>query len=109
MLRNFDDLQKLGKDNIETTLKSFGLVSRSAQAIASEVADYSRKSFEDGTAAFDKLSGAKSLESAIQVQTDYLKSTYEGFVAEATKLSELYVDFATEACKPFAGAVAKAK
>ena len=52
--------------------------------------------------------GAKSLEKAMEVQSDYLKSSYEDFVAEATKLGELYADLAKEAYKPFEGALAKA-
>jgi hypothetical protein len=53
------------------------------------------------------LLGAKSYESAIQIQTDYWKSSYAGFVAEATKLSELYSSLAKEAFKPIETALAK--
>jgi hypothetical protein len=73
------------------------------------MADYSKKTFEDGTAAIEKLFGAKSFDKAIEVQTAYAKTAYEGFVAEATKIGELYADFAKEAFKPFEAAVAKAK
>jgi hypothetical protein len=45
----------------------------------------------------------------MEVQTDYLKSSYEDFVTEATKLGELYVDLAKETYKPFEGALAKMK
>jgi hypothetical protein len=48
------------------------------------------------------------MEKAMEVQSEYLKSSYEGLVAEATKLGELYVDLAKEAYKPFEGAIAKA-
>jgi hypothetical protein len=96
-----DDMQKVGKDNMDATLRSFGAVSKSVQAIAVEVADYSKKSFEQSTAAMEKLFGAKSIEKAIEVQSDYVKSTYEGFVAEATKLGELYTELAKESYKPF--------
>ena len=51
----------------------------------------------------------KSFEKAIEIQTDYAKQTYEGFVAEATKLGELYAELAKEAYKPFEALVAKAK
>jgi hypothetical protein len=108
MFDNFETFQKLGKDNVDIALKSFGAVSKSVQAIAVEVADYSKKSFEQGTAAFEKLAGARSLDKAIEVQTDYLKHSYEGLVAEATKLGELYADLAKETYKPFEGAIAKA-
>ena len=48
------------------------------------------------------------MEKAMEVQSHYLKSSYEDFVAEATKLGELYADIAKEAYKPFEGALAKA-
>ena len=67
------------------------------------MADYSKKMFEQGTAATEKLLGAKSFEKAVEVQTEYVKSAYEGFVAEATKLGELYSDLAKETYKPFEG------
>jgi phasin family protein len=108
MLTNFDDFQKLGKDNMDTCMKQFGTVSKGWQAIATEFADYSKKSFEEGTAALEKLLGAKSLEKAIEIQSAYAKSSYETFVAEATKMSELYTDLAKESYKPFEGMIAKA-
>jgi hypothetical protein len=107
MLTNFDEMQKLGKDNVEATLRSFGVASKGLQAIAAEVTNYSKKSFEDGTAAVERLMGAKTLEKAIEVQTDYVKTAYEGFVAQATKIGELYADIAKESYKPFEGYLAK--
>jgi len=107
MLKNFDEVQKLGKDNVEATMRSFGVASKGLQAIAAEVTNYSKKSFEDGTAAVERLMGAKTLENAIEVQSEYAKTAYEGFVAQATKLGELYSDIAKEAYKPFEGYLAK--
>jgi phasin family protein len=86
-----------------------GTVSKSAQAIAVEIADYSKKSFEDSTAALEKLFGVKSIEKAIELQTEYAKSAYEGFVAEATKIGEMYTALAKETYKPFEAVLAKAK
>jgi phasin family protein len=103
-----EQMQKFSQDSMETAMSSFGTMSKSAQAIATEVADYSKKSIEGSAAAWERLMGSKSLETAMQVQSEYLKSSYEGFVAEATKLGELYSDLAKEAYKPFQGAMAKA-
>jgi hypothetical protein len=108
MLKNFDDIQKYGKDHMDTTMKAWGQVSKGVQAIAAETADYSKKSFEEGSAALEKLFGAKSLEKAIEIQTAYAKTAYEGFVAQATKMGELYADLAKETYKPFEGFVPKA-
>jgi hypothetical protein len=107
MVKNFDDMQKLGKDNLDATMKTFGAFSKTAQTIAAEVADYSKKSFEDGSKALEKLFGAKTFEKAIEIQTDFAKTSYETFIAEATKLGELYADLAKESFKPFEPYVSK--
>lgn len=109
MVKNFEDLQNVGKENVDATLKSFGALSKSGQAIAVEFADYSKKAFEDGSAALEKLFGVKSLDKAIEVQSEYAKKAYEGFVAEASKLGELYADLAKETYKPFENVFARAK
>lgn len=107
MVQNIDELQKLGKDNLDLAMKSFGTVSKGVQAIAVEVADYSKKSFEEGTAAAEKLMGAKTLDKAVEIQSAYFKTAYEGFVAQATKMGELYADLAKETYKPYEGVLGK--
>jgi len=109
MVKNFEDLQQVSKDNVDVALKAMGTWSKGTQAIAVEVADYSKKAFEDSTAALEKLFGVKSLDKAIEVQTEFAKSAYEGFVAKASKISELYADLAKETYKPFEVLMAKTK
>ena len=107
MIQNMDEVQKLGKDNLDLAMKSFGTLSKSMQAIAVEMADYSKKSFETGTAAAEQLFGARTLDRAVEIQSDYLKNSYEGFVAQAAKMGELYADLARETYKPYEGVLGK--
>jgi hypothetical protein len=107
-MKGFEDMQKFGKDHAETAMKTLGAFSKSVQTIAVEMADYSKKAFEDGAAATEKLMGAKSIEKAFEVQSDYFKSAYEGFASQTAKLGELYSDLAQEAYKPFESYVSKA-
>ena len=107
MVKNMDEAQQFGKENMDAALKSFGAWSKSMQAIAIELADYSKRAFEQGTAAAEKLIGAKSLDKAFEVQSDYMKNSYEGFVAQASKLGELYADLAKEAYRPFESQLGK--
>jgi hypothetical protein len=103
-----DPMQKFGKDSMEAAMASFGAWSQKAQAIATEYADYSKKTFEGSAAALEKLMAAKSLETAAEVQAECFKSWYDDFVAESAKLGELYADLAKEAYKPFEGVLTKA-
>jgi phasin family protein len=109
MVKNFEEFQQASKENIDLAMKSVNSVSKSAQAIAAEIADYSKKSFEESTALMEKLFGAKSFEKAIEVQTEYAKAAYEGLVAETSKLGEMYSALAKETYKPFESMIAKAK
>lgn len=108
MINGYEDFQKLGKDNMDQAMKSFGSFSKGFQALATEMADYSKKSLEDSAATFEKIMSAKSVDKAVEIQSDFVKTSYEGFVAQATKVGELYTDLAKDAYKPFEGMVAKA-
>jgi hypothetical protein len=107
MAKSIDDLQKVGTDQIDVVLKSFDVLSRSAQAIATEFADYSKQSFEEGSAVWDKLLAAKTVDKAFEVQSEYARSAYEGFVSRTTKLGALYAELAKESYRPFEAYIAK--
>ena len=99
----------VSKENVDNALKSFGALSKGTQAIAVEVVDYSKKAFEEGTAAMEKLFGVKSYDKAIELQSEYAKTAYEGFMAEASKIGEMYANLAKETYKQFESIMGKAK
>ena len=103
-----DDLEKFGKEGFDAALRSYGEWNKGFQVIASKATDYTKKSFEDATRAFEQLLGAKSIEQAIEIQSTYAKKAYDTWVAEATKLSELYANLARDAYKPVEQVVKKA-
>ena len=51
-------------------------------------------------AVVEKLLGAKSLETVVQIQSDYAKTAYADFVVQATKMGELHSNLAKAAFKP---------
>lgn len=108
MVRTLEDLQKFGRENIEATLQSFDLYAKNVRVIAQELADYSQRSLAEGARTAEKLWGAKSLDSAVEIQSSYVKDAYEGLVSETTKLGSLYVDLARDSYKPFESQFAKA-
>jgi hypothetical protein len=101
MNQQVDTFQKFGKDRFDVALKAFHVASTGTKAIVVETADYTKKSLEQGTVTFQKLMGVKSLDKAIEIQTSYVKSAYEGFVAHSTKTRELYTKLAQDSLTPF--------
>ena len=91
-------------DSAGPTMNSFA---SGFQSIATAYGDYTKKSFEDTRSFVERLSGAKSLDKAIEIQADFAKATYDTFVAESQKIGALYGDLAKQSYKPFGDLVAK--
>jgi hypothetical protein len=100
MIKNFDDIQKMSQTNMDTVMKAFGEWNKGWQAIAAEMTDYTKKSFEEGTATFEKLASAKSVEQAVEIQTGYAKRAYDGYMHQMSKIGGMYAELAKEAYKP---------
>jgi phasin family protein len=102
-----EDIQQYGKEQFETVVASATSLQNGVQAIASAYGDYTKKSFEDTKSFVEKLSGVKSLDKALEVQSEFAKSAYETFVAESQKIAGLYGDLAKQTFKPLEGIVSK--
>ena len=102
-----EEFQRASKTNFDAAVRSLGEASKGFQAIAATVVDYSKKNFEDGTRAFEQLIGAKSFEQAWEIQAQYAKKAFDAYVAQASKIGEMYVDLARTAYQPVEQAVAK--
>jgi hypothetical protein len=103
MLGNLEEIQKVSKDNIDAMTKSFGVMPKAVQAIAAEIAEYSKRTFENSAKAMQNLLAVKSLDKAMEVQSEYAKTAYEDYTAQVTKLGQLYSELANEAFKPYEG------
>jgi hypothetical protein len=107
MIKSFEDLQKLGQTNTDAAMRMVGEWSKGWQAIATEMTDYSKRSFEEGTATFEKLLSAKTMEQAFEIQSSYAKRAYDDYMQQMSKLGSFYSDMAKEAYKPVEKAMAR--
>jgi len=78
-------------------------------AIAGEATNYSKTYLDKRLAFVEKLLGAKSFDTVIQIQSEYAKTSFEDFVAQTKKIGELYSDLAKVVFKPVEEAVAKSQ
>jgi hypothetical protein len=99
--------QKVTKDNFDAAVRAYGEVHRGIQAIVAEVTDYSKTAFEDATRALEKMVGAKSVEQAIEIQSQYAKNAYDTYIAQVSKLGDVYAGIARNMYKPVEQVVAK--
>ena len=80
----------------------------SLQTIANAYRDYTRKSIEEFGSFVEQLSGVRSLDKAMTVQSEFVKRAYETSVAESQKICELHNRLAKQTLDPFKGLAGKA-
>ncbi|MBM6579286.1 phasin family protein [Microvirga sp. BT689] len=108
MLQPFTQIQKFGQDNLDATMKALGAFSSNSQAIATETAEFARKSFEQTSSTLEKLIGVQTLDKAVEIQTAYMRGAYDSLVSQSAKIGSLYSTLATETLKPYEGLLSKA-
>ncbi len=72
----------------------------SLQTIANAYGDFTRKSLEETRSFVEKLKGVRSLEKAVELQSQFARQTHETFVADSQKICELYTELARQIFKP---------
>jgi hypothetical protein len=97
MIKNFEDMQKLGQSNVDSAMRMFGEWNKNWQAIAAEMGDYTKRSFEEGSVTLEKLIGSKSVGQAIEIQTSYTKRAYDDYMQQASKIGGMYANMAKKA------------
>ena len=81
----------------------------SFQTIAAAYGDFTRKSLEETRSFIEKLSGAGSLDKAMQLQTEFARQAYKTFVDEAQKIRGLHSELAKQTLEPLKDLVNKTK
>ena len=77
------------KKNLEAVVASVTAATKGAETLGAQAMAYSKKSMEDHVAAAKSLSGAKSVQEVVELQTAFTKSALEAYVAQVTKASEI--------------------
>ena len=113
MAKGIESATAFGQENVEAVVTSSKIATKAAETMGAEIAAYSKKAYEDSMAAAKELTACKSVTEFFEMQTEFGKTSVEGFVAEATKLNDMYSAAAKEAFAPlsarFTAAIETAK
>jgi phasin family protein len=71
------------------------------QAIANAYREHTRRSIEETLSFVEKFTAVRSLDKAIEIQSEFTKQTCETFVADSQKIWRLYSELARQILKPF--------
>ena len=79
----------------------------SYQTIVDAYRNYTRQSFDQTQSFFGRLAGVRSFDKAIELQTEFAKQAYDGFVAETRRLRDLHSQLARQRLQDWEGLVTR--
>jgi phasin family protein len=100
MTKGVEEATQFGQENVEALVASGKVFAKAAEEVNAELLAFSKKSYEDGMAAAKELTSVKSVTELFEKQTTFAKTSFDAYVAEATKLNELYTAAAKDAFAP---------
>lgn len=106
--KGFEGLTAFNQQNMDALVKSSEIAAKAAEGIGSEVSAYSRRAFEDTVAAAQKLAAAKTMTEVLEKQAAFAQSAFEGFVAQSTKMNEIFVAATKDISAPLGARVSVA-
>lgn len=101
-----EEFTELNKGHVEAVVESSKIAAKGFESMGQEAADYSRRSFEQATAAMKNLAAAKSPTEFFKLHSDYVRSAFDQFVAETSKNTEAALKLAGEVAQPISNRVA---
>ena len=105
VVKGIDEVVVFNRDNVEAAVASSSAAAKGLETLNAEVTSYARKSFEDGVAVVKALSGAKSAKEWFDIQSSFVKTGYEGFISESTKVNEMAFRVANDVFAPISARV----
>jgi phasin family protein len=105
-MKSLDEMTDLARGNVEALIASAKAATTGIEAITAHMTEVSKKSFEEATAVAKALTGAKTPNELMQIQSDFAKAQFDGAVAEFSKLSEMMVKLGGEIMEPVQNRVA---
>ena len=99
-LASLNEVNAHSKKNLEAVIASVTASTKGAEALGAQAMAYSKKAVESQVAAAKSLSGAKSSQEVVELQTTFAKSALEAYMAEFSKMSEIVSASVKDSVKP---------
>ena len=88
-VKGYDEFAAFGKQAFDAWVAAGNSTAKGYEAINAEMMSFGKNRVEDTIAVTKALFGAKSVDEAVQVQSDFAKKAFDAYVAETSRLGEL--------------------
>jgi phasin family protein len=99
-LAALNEINSHSKRNLEALVASVTAATKGAEALGAQAMAFTKKSVEDQAAAAKALTGARSVQEVVELQTSFAKSAIEAYIAELNRASETVSAAVKDSIKP---------
>ncbi|MEM1192539.1 MAG: phasin family protein [Pseudomonadota bacterium] len=100
MNKGFEQVAELQKENMDAMINASSTVAGSVEKISSEQAEFTKSSVEDGMKTVKAMAAAKSPQEALDINTEFFRSSFEKNLAQFNKMTEMMVSTGKDAVEP---------
>ena len=100
MFKSYGNLADSGKQNMEAWNDAGTAYGKGMEAISGQWMSFAKQMMNSNVQATKAILGAKSLNEAMELQTEYARGSFDGLMAQGTKVGELTTKVAQETAEP---------
>ena len=98
--RRLQGVSSFNQQTLEAFARSSEVATKAFENIGREVATYTKTSFEERVAAVQDLATSKTLAELFEKQSSFARIAFEGWMQQASKMSEIYTAAAKDIAAP---------
>lgn len=99
-MKALEDARSFNKETVDAVIESATVAGKGMEAVNASAIAYAKNSVNESVAATKAVSSAKSLQEVFEIQSDFVKASFEAYMAEMTKSSELIAGTFKDSVKP---------
>lgn len=98
--KNIEELAVYGRKNVEAVAMAGTILTKGFETMAAAWLEFAKESMDQTVGTARSVMGAKTLREAVDLQSDFAKTSVNGFIAESTRFTEMGAKVAQEALSP---------
>ncbi|KQU47463.1 hypothetical protein ASG67_14545 [Sphingomonas sp. Leaf339] len=104
----FQEMTEFSKGNVEAMVESSKIAAKGLESMGQDAAAYAKTSFESASEALRTMASIKSPTEFMKFQSDYVRSIFDGMVAQTSRGTEASLKLVGEVAQPISNRVAMA-
>jgi len=97
---SYGEVSAFSKQSVEALVSASTVTAKGVESLNAEIMAFAKTQMEGSMAAGKALTTAKTLQELMDLQGEYAKAAFDGYMGQVTKIGELAAKIAKEAFEP---------